>query len=206
MLTMSTLRRQPTQARSRERVERILQAAAALLAEGGPAALRPSDVAARAEVPIGSVYQYFADRNGLLEALVERYFAQVRDTLAAELAGRTTLDEVLAGLEAAARGWLALHRADPMWTQVLYGILGDKELQARNLADSQENADRLTAALLAVAPTADPTPLRDVVLVTNHLFPAALQLALAEPTPERQEAVFSVWLAMATREVRRAVG
>ena len=57
-----------------------------------------------------------------------------------------------------------------------------------------------------MAPTADATHLRDVVLVTNHLFPAALQLALAEPAPERPEAVFSVWLAMATREVRRAVG
>jgi len=199
---MAPLRRQPSQQRSRERVERILAAAADLLAEGGPDALRPSDVAARAEVPIGSLYQYFDDKNAILESLIERYFERIRDTLTRCIAGKDTLDEVLDGMALASRQWLVMHREEPMWTQVAYGILGDKALQQANVADSHRNADLLAGALLAVAPEADAASVRDVVLVTNHLFPAALQLALAEPTPARQDAVFEAWLAMATREVR----
>jgi len=202
---MAPLRRQPSQQRSRERVERILVAAAELLAEGGPGALRPSDVASRAEVPIGSLYQYFGNKNAILESLVERYFDRIRDTLTRYIADQDTLDGVLDGMATASRQWLAMHREASMWSQVLYGILGDKALQQLNLADSQHNADLLAGALLAVAPGADPVRVRDVVLVTNHLFPAALQLALTEPTPARQDAVFEAWLAMATHAVRSVV-
>ncbi|TKB29290.1 MAG: helix-turn-helix transcriptional regulator, partial [Mesorhizobium sp.] len=50
-------RRAPTQQRSRERVERMLAAAAALIAEQGSDAMRMGEVAERAGVSIGSLYQ-----------------------------------------------------------------------------------------------------------------------------------------------------
>ena len=55
-------RRRPAQARSRERFERILQAARAVLVDVGFESFTVDEVAHRAGVPIGTLYQYFANK------------------------------------------------------------------------------------------------------------------------------------------------
>lgn len=64
-------RRTPKQDRSRRLVEAILEAARLLLAESGADALTTVNVAQRAGVSVGSLYQYFAGRDALLFALCE---------------------------------------------------------------------------------------------------------------------------------------
>ncbi|MFC5830152.1 TetR family transcriptional regulator [Nonomuraea insulae] len=68
----STLRRRPAQRRSVERVERMLDECAILLDEVGYEALTTKEVARRAEVPIGTFYQFFHDKQGLVRALARR--------------------------------------------------------------------------------------------------------------------------------------
>ncbi|WP_439345981.1 TetR/AcrR family transcriptional regulator [Vacuolonema iberomarrocanum] len=70
---MSRRWRKPKQARSLERVERILDVADALFVEGGYAAATTKEIAAQAEVPIGSLYQFFPDKAAILDALAARY-------------------------------------------------------------------------------------------------------------------------------------
>jgi AcrR family transcriptional regulator len=77
----SPLRRQPRQARSQERVRRILAAAEDLFLSAGVGATSTSAIAARAEVPIGSLYQFFPDKGAILRSLAHRY----ADRLHAEL-------------------------------------------------------------------------------------------------------------------------
>lgn len=60
------------QQRSQERYGRILDACAALLDEAGAAALTTKEVAQRAQVPIGTLYQFFAGKEDLLAALADR--------------------------------------------------------------------------------------------------------------------------------------
>ncbi|MBB4918558.1 TetR family transcriptional regulator [Streptosporangium saharense] len=67
-----TLRRRPAQRRSLERVERMLDECARLLDEVGYEALTTKEVARRAEVPIGTFYQFFPDKQGLVRALALR--------------------------------------------------------------------------------------------------------------------------------------
>jgi AcrR family transcriptional regulator len=66
------LRRVPQQSRSRDRVERILDTAAAQVVAEGVEALGTRTIAEAAGVPVASLYQYFADKDDILLALVER--------------------------------------------------------------------------------------------------------------------------------------
>ncbi|WP_055482636.1 TetR/AcrR family transcriptional regulator [Sphaerimonospora mesophila] len=66
------LRRRPVQKRSIDRVERILDACARLLDEVGLDALTTSDVARRAGVPSGTIYQFFDGKAGILRELALR--------------------------------------------------------------------------------------------------------------------------------------
>lgn len=62
-------RRKPVQRRSEEMVERLLVAATRVLADVGYGQMSTNRVAAEAEVSIGSLYRYFADKDEIFETL-----------------------------------------------------------------------------------------------------------------------------------------
>jgi hypothetical protein len=57
-----TLRRQPQQQRGKQRVEKILIAAAEVFAEAGFAAATIQQIADRSNTAVGSIYQFFPDK------------------------------------------------------------------------------------------------------------------------------------------------
>jgi len=67
------MRRQPQQARSQERVNRILDVAEALFIAEGYNATTTNAIAKRANVAIGSLYQFFPDKTAILQGLALRY-------------------------------------------------------------------------------------------------------------------------------------
>jgi AcrR family transcriptional regulator len=69
-----TPRRRPRQARSLETANVILDAAAHVLLREGYARATTNRIARRAGVSVGSIYQYFAHKNAIFEAVVGRYF------------------------------------------------------------------------------------------------------------------------------------
>jgi AcrR family transcriptional regulator len=72
MVTMIAPRKTPRQSRARATHDAILDAAAHIIAGGGLAAFNTNAVAERAEVSIGSLYQYFPNKDALMVALIER--------------------------------------------------------------------------------------------------------------------------------------
>lgn len=77
--------RTPRQDRARHKVELILQAAMRLLAKGGLAGFTTNAVAETAGVSIGTLYQYFADKAAILDALAEREMAGLSHGILAAL-------------------------------------------------------------------------------------------------------------------------
>ncbi|MGF1646487.1 MAG: TetR/AcrR family transcriptional regulator [Kineosporiaceae bacterium] len=88
-------RRHPRQARARQTVEFVLEAAAQLFAEAGYRATTTNHVAARAGVSVGTLYQYFPHKDALLLALAERHVTE----------GTTALRAVSTALRESGAGW-----------------------------------------------------------------------------------------------------
>lgn len=103
---MSPSRRQPTQQRSRATVERIVDAAVAVLAEHGYHEASTNRIAAAAGVSPGTLYGYFADKDDIVAAVIERVVDGFGDAIAPALRAaaaqpetegtRMVLDAVLA--------------------------------------------------------------------------------------------------------------
>jgi len=74
-------RKRPIQGRSRHTVEAILEAAAQVLERAGYAETTTDLVAERAGVSIGTLYQYFPNKDALLLALAERHGNAARSVL-----------------------------------------------------------------------------------------------------------------------------
>ncbi len=74
-------RREPSQARGRERVRALLRATGELLEEVGYDAITTKAIAERADTSIGSFYQFFPNRDAAVAHLVDSYRAQIRKYL-----------------------------------------------------------------------------------------------------------------------------
>lgn len=70
-------RRQPRQERSRQRVDDILDAAAAIIVEEGFDAVTTNFIAEKANIPIGSIYQFYPNKLAILNALNLRYLDRI---------------------------------------------------------------------------------------------------------------------------------
>jgi AcrR family transcriptional regulator len=105
--TIPRKRRIPVQRRSRERVERILEAAERLVVGAGVEGLTTRAVAERADVPVATLYQYFADREAIIRALIERHVSSMDARIAAAL---STLDKY--SVRSIVETTIAAYRAD----------------------------------------------------------------------------------------------
>jgi AcrR family transcriptional regulator len=122
------LRHVPTQARSRERLLRVLDAADIVLAGEGPSAFTTTRVAQVAGIPVGSVYRYFPSKQALVEAMAVRYWSDFEDLVAAvaETDERDPLsDPAGAVLETLAGGF----RAHPGFLALWYGGLRTEQVR-----------------------------------------------------------------------------
>ena len=111
-------RKMPRQARSQAMVEAILEATARVLAERGYTGTNTNVVAERAGVSVGSVYQYFPNKDSLVTALHERHGAQMYDAIATVLAAERP-DGLRGHVQAMVRALLAAHRVAPELHRVL---------------------------------------------------------------------------------------
>jgi len=96
-------RKQPAQARAEATVSAILDSAARILETGGLPALTTNAVAERAGVSIGSLYQYFPNKDALTAALIHRETAVLLDEVHAASASITYAAGMRALVEAAVR-------------------------------------------------------------------------------------------------------
>lgn len=107
-----SLRRLPVQERSAARVRRMLDAAADLIEEVGYDRLSTTAIAQRADVAIGSVYQFFGDKRSLAEALSQRYIDLYFERIAARFDAEPPADW-RAGVEAAIDEYVQMYRTAP---------------------------------------------------------------------------------------------
>jgi AcrR family transcriptional regulator len=98
--TTARQRREPVQERSRQTVARLLDAAAALIEQAGVEAATTRAIADRAGVAYPSLYRFFADRDEILDELLERHLADLDErAMAAESTWQITSIEDLINRE-----------------------------------------------------------------------------------------------------------
>lgn len=71
-MSSQTARRRPRQARAQATVDAIIEATAQVLVRDGYGGLSTNHVATRSGVSIGTLYQYFSNKDDLIGALIDR--------------------------------------------------------------------------------------------------------------------------------------
>uniref|UniRef100_B8HSG2 Transcriptional regulator, TetR family n=1 Tax=Cyanothece sp. (strain PCC 7425 / ATCC 29141) TaxID=395961 RepID=B8HSG2_CYAP4 len=179
--TATKTRRSPAGDRGRRRRDLILDTAAELLAEFGPDAINTNALADRARISVGSVYQYFANKEAILMALGERYLQQLgSNTVAA-------LQQDLMGLDFAAMvdrvidPMIAFERRYPAFRHLNAGQEGAGILAEAAHKMDQEILVTIHHLLLRICPKLNPTQGWQIARVTKALYKGMSYIIQQEP-------------------------
>jgi AcrR family transcriptional regulator len=148
-------RRRAVQARSKATVQKILDAAIQLMIEKGAERITMTEIAQRADLVIGSLYQYFSDKAAIHRAILLHHHADVRLMLHNFLAPVRSFDDLIAATEAVFDQYFELHQRDPLFNAIWSVVQTDAELQKLDLEDTLQNARFLQGLLLPLLPGAD---------------------------------------------------
>lgn len=114
VLAPAAARRAPRQARARELVDALAEAAAQLLVERGYEGASTNAIADRAGASVGSLYQYFSGKEDVFRELMERHRAEVHPRVARALRDLESCDEAPApAVESLLHELLRLHARRP---------------------------------------------------------------------------------------------
>lgn len=141
-------RRRPMQARARATVEAMLDAAVVLLKRGGASSITTNCIAETAGVSIGSVYQYFPNKQALFVALHERHIREVDTAIERKIAecAHAPLEKLVASL---LDGMIETHAADSRLAALL-----QSEVPHRAGGTAEFSARLSNTLLTALAPHA----------------------------------------------------
>jgi AcrR family transcriptional regulator len=168
-------RRTPVQRRSRERFERILRAAELLVVSRGVEALSTREVAQRADVPVATLYQYFADRDAIISALIARHVTSIDTRIAAAL-GSLRSYSIRSVVETTVDAYRAAYRERPSYVVLWFQGRLSEDIAAYIRERDEKLADEFhrfatTAGLLR--PDVDPLVLRLCFAIADRFLEVA---------------------------------
>jgi AcrR family transcriptional regulator len=146
-------RRKPSQERSRETVEAIVEAAAQVFERHGYSAGTTNRIAERAGVSIGSLYQYFPNKDAIVMELARRHIAEMGEVAWPALEALVEHAPPLRdGLTAIVLGTVELHRQSPELHRVLFEETPRSDEIRALMWDLFDRASRLIGDYLTACP------------------------------------------------------
>jgi len=172
-------RRIPQQKRGRERFEKILSVALALIEKNGSDALRMSEIVERAELSFGALYQYFPDKSSIIRTLAERFNEQGRACVGAELATATDAATLRQALCNIADQYYGFFRQEPVMRDIWVATQADRLLQEVDGEDMEFHAQALFSVLAKLEPERSKGELLAIARLTMQLLAAAVRYAIS---------------------------
>jgi len=165
-------RRKPQQARSKDKVDRILAAARDLLAREGVDAFNTNRIAEQAGVGIGSLYEYFPNKQAIVTRLIDDLAESESDAILAGLAeveDRPPLEAIEVGVELI----VDLYRQNRPLYRALWALSSDP----REVGHRPGEQLIMAEIRKRLAPLAEPLGIRDLDLTCFTVFHVIESLA-----------------------------
>ncbi|MCM2472922.1 TetR/AcrR family transcriptional regulator [Rhizobium sp. CG5] len=174
------LRKKPQQERSIQRLDTMLQAAAELLVEQGIINFKMTDLAARAKVPIGSLYQFFPEKAAVVRALFDRRTSRSKARVKEMFSDIASLEEVMEAILSSLDWYYEQYRQDPMWTALWAAGMMDRDLMEMHRDHNVEISRIFCEAVNALLPADVARRMEARSILFTHLSGSTLRLAVTQ--------------------------
>ena len=180
-----TLWKEPKQARSRERVETIIQIAQQLIGEHGLEGFTMQDVAQLSGIPIGSLYQFFPDRNALVAKLFSGLLDEVDHHIEQVLVEVRTVTELQTATEGLSQAIYKIAKKKKAYVEIWHSLQALPTIRHMDEENSRKNAGILFTILRPMTkPIVSNERINTACFLVASSLSAAVQLALKLPSRE----------------------
>ncbi|WP_341718612.1 TetR family transcriptional regulator [Micromonospora sp. FIMYZ51] len=166
----------------------MLDACAELVDEVGYEGLTTTLLAERAEVAIGSVYQFFPDKRAIVQALtlrtMESYLQRLDERFASD-----DLTHWWDGVDAGIDEYITMHRTVPGFRTLHFGDVVDLHLLDEQRDNNGVIADQLARVLTERFGLSDVPDLRFHLEIAVEVADALIKLAFRRRTPDGDDRV-----------------
>jgi AcrR family transcriptional regulator len=181
----------------------MLDACAGLVDEVGYDGLTTTLLAERAQVAIGSVYQFFPDKRAVVQALTIRNMEAYLHRLSRRLSG-DGFAHWWDGVDAGIDEYIDMHRMVPGFRTLHFGDVVDLHLLDENRDNNSVIAERLAELLIEHFGVADAPRLRFALEIAVEAADALIKLAFRRD-PDGDEAVLAEAKALIREYLHRHV-
>lgn len=172
-------RHNPIQERSKCRVAVILSSSELIFAQVGYEAATTNAIAEHAGIPIGSLYQYFKNKNAILRALSDKYSAEIKQQLAANIPNPVTRETILSVAESLIDLTAQFYVEHPAFVVVFYGSCCMNELADVSEQLHREIISIIVPPLRSVLTNRDETEISTIaevlLLSSRSLYPKVVK-------------------------------
>jgi AcrR family transcriptional regulator len=194
---MGDSRRVPKQARSRKRYEAILDAAANLFSDKGFENTTTNEIAAQAGMAVGSLYQYFRNKEAIVTALMERYVASAEAFTETFLVQEVRDLSVAEAIDRLLDPYIQHHTDNAAFSRIWLGADLSRRLESAIGTLSEHALERIVTLVRARLPGVRPERARLIAIVTQGIVKSLLSTLMRSNDPRFRR--------QASREVKRVL-
>ena len=170
--------RKPRQKRAIERVNLILDTAVQMILETDVNALKLNELAERAGIPVGSVYQYFPSKTAIIKRLVQDRFDKVREQSRERYARITNKKEFVAYLSSGIQELCESMREDRLFQELWAGSQADGLIRHMHDEDNVYHANLMFETASKILPDVQEEELRTQCLLCSVLIDSVVRMSV----------------------------
>jgi AcrR family transcriptional regulator len=208
----ASLRRAPKPGRGQQRVDRILDAAAEEFAEVGYERATTNAIARRAQTSVGSLYQFFPNKEAVLAALTDRYLGAMRAMHDRVLSDDATQLPMMEFYDRLVESIAAFQQEQPGFRNLFYGSVANPDLAKAAARLHQECVSRAEKAITARFPTLPQEQRQLYAAINVEVIKALIPLAAQRDEPGRERVLAEIkklllrYMNGAEEEARQSAG
>lgn len=174
-------RRVPSQQRSKEKYEQVLLSAKELIGQKGNDLVTMKEISKHSGVTLPSIYQYFPDKTAILQAIMEDYFIQVRETLVTLLKDCDSIQVLSEQLNSGIDIFYTLVKDEPVVSVLWASLQASVSLRELDAKDSAINAGIITDKIFSIIGELRKDEIRTSVILLVNMIGATVRLAATMP-------------------------
>ncbi len=176
-------RRKPIQVRGKEKVDLILNAAKELIGERGNDAVSMREIAKECGIAPSSIYQYFPDKNAILEAIMAEYYGKFSEIMDSGFSNMVDFPSYAKAVDKGLDQFYKMFKDEPLlatiWSSVQANtVLREMDIQDSNIQDSREKAEAMTKKQCSIFPTLKRKDVYDTNFLFAHMMGSTVRLSL----------------------------